>query len=127
MTDGANPLTSRATSPVDSRPPMPASQLRAFVDAFDTLGYDTAPLLTSCGLGRTTLDDPDALIPCAACGDFFARALAARPMANLGVRLAAVTPTGAFPLLDYLALTADDVGQAFTRVARYFRLTNAPM
>lgn len=127
MTDGANRLTPRATFPADPRPPMPASQFRVFVEAFDRLGYDTTQLLRSCGVGRTTLADPDGLIPCSTSGDFIARALAARPMANVGVRLASVTPTGAFPLLDYLALTSDDVGQAFKRVARYFRLVNAPM
>ena len=59
MTDGANRLTPRATLPADTRPPMPALQFRAFVDAFDRLGYDTTQLLTSCGVGRTTLADPD--------------------------------------------------------------------
>src|SRR4030095_11005342 len=127
MTDGANRLTPRATFPADPRPPMPASQFRAFVEAFDRLGYETTQLLRSCGVGRTTLADPDGLIPCSTSGDFFARALAARPMANAGVRLASVTATGAFSLLDYVALTPDDVGQAFKRVARCFRLVNAPM
>jgi AraC-like DNA-binding protein len=127
MTEGANRLTSRATFSADVGPPMPALQFRAFVDAFGRLGYDTPALLMSCGLQSADLTDPDGLVPYSACGDFFRRACEIRRMANLGVRLAAVTPTGAFPLLDYLALTSDDVGQAFTRVARYFRLANAPL
>src|SRR5262245_47334673 len=107
MTERANRLTSRASFSADVGPPMSALQFRAFVDAFGRLGYDTAALLMASGLQGADLTDPDGLVPCSACGDFFGRARQMRPMANLGVRLAAVTPTGAFPLLDYLALTSD--------------------
>jgi len=127
MTEGANQLTSRATFAAGPRPPVAAPQFLAFVSAFERLGYDTEALLVACGLQKSALADPDGQIPCAECGRFIGRALAVRPMANPGVRLGAATPTGTFPLLDYLALSSDDVGQAFKQVARYLRLVSAPL
>ena len=127
MTDGAKQLTSRATSSGGTGPFIPAQQFRAFVDAFERLGYHVDALLAAAGLRRTDLFDPDALVPSSACGDFIGRALHTRPLANIGVRLAAATPTGTFALLDYLALTSADVGEAFRRVAQYIRLASAPM
>jgi AraC-like DNA-binding protein len=99
---------------------------RAWVDAFERLGYDAGRLLSEVGLERRGLDDPDALIPCAVVGDFVARTQRARPLQNLWTRLASETPVGAFPLLDYLILTADSVGDSCKQFARYVRLVGAP-
>jgi hypothetical protein len=41
----------------------------------------------------------------------FCRALEERPMKNAGMRLATVTPIGAFPLIDYLIVTSRNVGE----------------
>jgi hypothetical protein len=38
-------------------------------------------------------------------------ALELRPMKNVGMRLATVTPFGAFPLIDYLIATSQSVGR----------------
>jgi AraC-like DNA-binding protein len=46
-------------------------------------------------------------------------------VANLGARTAAVTPIGAYPLLDYLVVTADTVGDALEQLVRYFQLAAA--
>ena len=43
-------------------------------------------------------------------------------MKNAGMRLATVTPFGAFPLIDYLIATSQNVGEGLTRLARYLRL-----
>jgi AraC-like DNA-binding protein len=126
MTAGANLLTSRATNQGPGGPPTPVVQFRAFVDAFERLGYDMAGLLEAIGLRRSDLEDPDALIPCAVTGALFARAQQMRPLKNLWTRLAAVTPLGAFRLLDYLILTSDSVGDGFKQLARYFQLIGAP-
>ena len=50
------------------------------------------------------------------------QALTLRPMKNVGVRLATVTPFGAFPLIDYLIATSQSVGEGLTRLAHYLRL-----
>jgi AraC-like DNA-binding protein len=127
MTAGANPLTVRATPASVAGPPTPAGQFRAFVDAFERLGYDVTRLLRAIGVQRADLDDPDALIPCAASGALFAQAMRERPLHNLGMHLAAQTPIGAFGLLDYLVLTADTVADGWTLLARYLRrLAGAP-
>jgi AraC-like DNA-binding protein len=126
MTAGANSLASGATRQSTGAPPTPALQFRAFVDAFERLGYDVDRLLDAIGRRRSDLDDPDALIPCAGTGALFEQAQRIRPLKNLWTRLATVTPIGAFRLFDYLILTSDNVGDAFKQMARYFRLTGAP-
>jgi AraC-like DNA-binding protein len=126
MTADANLLTSRATSEGQEAPPTPVVQFLAWVDAFERLGYDVGDLLEAAGLTRSDLADPDALIPCAACGAMFVRARQARPLKNLWARLAIETPMTAFPLLDYLVHTSDDVGEGFKQLGRYLRLVGAP-
>jgi Arabinose-binding domain of AraC transcription regulator, N-term len=126
MTAGADPLTSRATSQATSGPPTPVVQFRAFVDAFERLGYDVSRLLADIGVKRSELDDPDALIPCAVTGALFSPAQEIRPIKNLWTELAVETPLGAFRLLDYLILTSDTVGDGFKQNARYFGLVGAP-
>jgi hypothetical protein len=46
-------------------------------------------------------------------------------MKNAGMRLATVTPFGAFPLIDYLIATSQNVGEGLTRLRRYLRLAEA--
>ena len=96
-----------------------------FVDALERLNYRVESLLADAGIRRADLDDPDARIPCAAWGAMFRRALEQRPMKNVGMRLATVTPFGAFPLIDYLIATSQNVGEGLTRLARYLRLVEA--
>jgi AraC-like DNA-binding protein len=126
MTADANPLTAGATGRIETPPPTPVVQFRAWVDAFERLGYDVDSLLADISLTRSDLADPDLLIPCDVVGAFFRRSQQVRPLKNLWTRLGAVTPLGAIPLLDYLILTSDTVGQGFEQEARYFRLLNAP-
>jgi AraC-like DNA-binding protein len=126
MMAGANVLTARATNRRLTGSLTPVGQFRAFLHAFDRLGYDVNRLLGESGVRRSDIDQPDAFLPPETCAAFFARALQERPLKNLGVRLAAVTPLGAFPLLDYLVLSSEDVGDAFSQLARHLRVTGAP-
>ena len=56
----------------------------------------------------------------------FGYAMRTRPLKNLGMKLAAETRIGAFPLLDYLIVTCESVAQGVNQLARYFRLNDAP-
>ena len=127
MTADANPLTSRATAPSSVAPPVPVGQVRPFVEAFERLGYPVESVLSALHVNREQLLDPDALIPCEALGGLFAQMIGRRPLPNLGLRLAAETSIGAYPLLDYLAVTSDTVGQALQQLARYFQLLGTPV
>jgi hypothetical protein len=93
----------------------------AFVDSFARLGYDTKTLLNGVGMEPALLRNPDALIPCQQFGALIGAAQTARPMRNLMLHLAAATPIGAFPLLDYLILTCGTVGEGLTQLARFLR------
>ena len=129
MTARANKLTKRASMPDPASaqgPPSPANVVRVFVNGLERLGYDPESLLASAGLRRSDLADPDARISCTAIGGIFAAAMKQRPLKNLAARLAAETPMGAFPLLDYLVLTSETVGDGLKQLARFFRLTEAP-
>ena len=102
-----------------------ASNLGVFVDAMERLGYRIEPLLAEAGVNRTALENPDARIPRSVWGPVFSRALERSPMKNAGMRVATVTPFGAFPLIDYLIATSQNVGEGVTRLGRYLRLAEA--
>lgn len=128
MTVRADRLTKRAKTPDQAgsvRSSHPAGSVRVFVHALERLDYCMEPLLANAGIRRADLDDPDARIPRTVWGPLFCRALAQRPMKNAGMRLATVTPLGAFPLVDYLIATSENVGEGLTRLARYLRLAEA--
>jgi AraC-like DNA-binding protein len=128
MTVRADRLTARAKTPDQAgsaRSSYPASSARVFVDALERLDYRMEPLLANAGIRRADLDDPDARVAVAVWGPMFRRALEQRPMKNAGMRLATVTPIGAFPLIDYLIMTSQNVGEGLTRLARYLRLAEA--
>jgi AraC-like DNA-binding protein len=126
MTPRANRLTARATSRVSPAPLTPAAPFRAYVDAFERLGYDVNSLLAGAGARRADLLDPDALIPTEVCRGFLQGALQQKRPANIGVRLAEVTPIGAFPLLDYLVVTSERVSEGCRQLSRYLRLVGDP-
>jgi AraC-like DNA-binding protein len=128
MTARADRLTKRAKTANRAssvRSSYPASSARVFVDALERLNCCTEPLLANAGIRRADLHDPDARIPCAVWGRMFSRALEQRPMTNAGMRLATVTPLGAFPLIDYLIATSQNVGEGLRRLARYLPLVEA--
>jgi AraC-like DNA-binding protein len=129
MTERAKEVTKRATRSGADRGVAqvnPAALVRVFVDALGRLGYDTGSLLADAGVRRSDLDDPDGHITCQATGALLAAATERKPIGNLGVRLAAETPLGAFPLVDYLVLTSANVGAGLRQLARYLRLVEAP-
>jgi len=133
MTARANRLTDRATNDRARRPSkstapsQAASDMRVFVDALVRLGFDADPLLAAAGIPRADLDDPDGRIPCASVDAMFGHAMRQRPIKNLGARIAAVTPIGAFPMIDYLVVTSDSVSAGLKQLARYHRLVGVPI
>jgi AraC-like DNA-binding protein len=130
MTARADRLTHRAKTldrTAASGPSDPARIVRVFIAALDRLGYDIDPVLAQAGLCRSDFErDPDARIPCALIVPVFQRAVQHRPIKNPGVKVAAVTPIGTFPLLDYVMVTCDTVGDGIGQLARYFRLIDDP-
>src|SRR4029453_3029199 len=107
MTANANSLTARAT-PDGSN--FPSGRGRAVLEALGRLGYDV-PRLAAEGAppGPADLDDLDSLAVCNAVPAILELALRTRPLPNAGVRLAAATPLGAYPLIDYLIVTSENV------------------
>jgi AraC-like DNA-binding protein len=139
MTEGANRVTRRAnvnasraaagaSSTLEpSAPLVGAGAIRAFGDALERLGYDVDALLAGAGLRRRELEDPDAMVPCAAMSQLIGGAVAERRHSDLAAQLAHVTPVGAHPLLDYLVLTSDTVADALEQLVRYFHVTRSPV
>jgi AraC-like DNA-binding protein len=101
--------------------------VRGLLEAFARLGHDVPALVAAAGLTPHDLEDPDARIGADTVGAVFGTAQQRRPVANLSLRLAQETMLGFFPLIDYLIVTADTVGDGMRRFARYARLTGAPM
>lgn len=90
----------------------------------EQLGYDLDGPLASAGLQRADFEDLDSYISPTACALVFARARQQRRVPNLALHLALRTPVGTTPLLDYLIVSSDSVGQGLQRLARYLRLVN---
>lgn len=104
----------------------PSSTLRVFVAGLVRLGYKSASLLSAAGVTAEQLEDPDGRVPCMSIPAVISYAMRTRPVKNLGIKLAAETPIGAFQLLDYLIVTSENVGQGMRQLARYLRLSEAP-
>lgn len=127
MTAHAKSLTKSATPASRVPPTAPMADLRTFVHAFERLGHDGDELLATVGLSRRDLNDPDRRVACEIVGTLFARAQQQRFTPNLGLAIAQATPLGAYPLLDYLVLTADTVGHSLALLSRYLRVTASPV
>jgi AraC-like DNA-binding protein len=104
----------------------PSSTLRVFVSGLARLGYETATLLSAAGVTAEQLEDPDGRVPCMSIPAVISHAMRTRPVKNLGIKVAAQTPIGAFQLLDYLIVTSENVGKGMQQLARYLRLSEAP-
>jgi AraC-like DNA-binding protein len=92
--------------------------------ALERLGYDIDSLLAPFGLTRTELDDPDGRLPARVCAEIFSAIQRERRVKHLALRIAAETPIGAYPLLDYLVSSAESVGEGLKQLARYLDLVN---
>ena len=128
MTADANSLTASATVPAAaavSPLTLPAHDLRVILDGLGRLGHDVDTLMAAAGLGEADFTEPDARVRCDAYGEVWCRAQQTRFTPNLALELARVTPLGAWPLLDYLVVTADTVGAGVRQLERYFRLTGS--
>jgi AraC-like DNA-binding protein len=123
MTEGNPPESIRdGTARTES-----IGNIRIFIEALERLGYDGDELLQAIQLRRSDFNDPDGRVPCSLVGAMFGRAMQERPLKNLGTRIAAETPIGAFPLIDYLVLTSESVGQGLRKLSQYFRLVDFPV
>jgi AraC-like DNA-binding protein len=120
LTNGARTQQSRRVSTT-----IGGHNVRAFVNALERLGYNVESLLAQAMVNRSDLDDPDARIRCDAMPAIVRAAMTERPLSNLGARMAAETPIGAFPLIDYLVVTSETVAAGLAQLARYFRLADA--
>ena len=125
MMPGANSLTDRASR--WELQATPARALFAMIDAYGRLGYEVAPLIAAAGLRPLDREDPDAVVACAVYETVIERACQQRALPNMALRLAAETPIGAYPLLDYLVVASGSVSEGFRQLVRYLRLYNAPV
>jgi len=127
MTPRDNRVTGAATK-TPSAPPSDevhaAGEVRGMLRVLEQLGYDLDALLASAGLQRRDVADPDALLPSSACATVFENAHRERRVRNLALQLAQRTPVGTNPLLDYLIVSSDSVGQGLERLTRYLALVN---
>ena len=130
MAARANSLTNRVTPPAPagvSMPTLPAGDFQVLIEGLQQLGYDVLAALAAAGLTEVSVEDPDARVPCDAYSRLVASAQRAKFTPNLALAIAAQTPVGAYPLLDYLVATSETVGAGIHQLARYFRLVSAPI
>src|SRR5262245_32533797 len=127
MTPRDNRVTRRAM-PASRAPrtgePHDTREARGMLRVLPQLGFDLEALLAAAGLHRRDVEEEEAVIAPAACAAVFAAAGKERRVPNLALQLALRTPVGATPLLDYLVVSAESVGEGLRRLARYLRLVN---
>jgi AraC-like DNA-binding protein len=127
MTPDDNRVTLRA-APARSTPPAAEAhdtrELRGMLRVLPQLGYDLDALLAAAGLRREDVENPDTLIAPSACAAVFSAASREKRVRNLPLQLAVRTLVGATPLLDYLIVSSDSVGEGLRRLVRYLRLVN---
>ena len=130
MTDADKSLISSATGAARGRQlssTTPMADIRTFANGFEQLGHDVDALLADVGLTRRDLNDPDRRIACEVAGSLISRAQQKHFTPNLGLAVALATPLGAYPLLDYLVVTSDTVGEGLAQLARYLGITASPV
>lgn len=118
---------SSTVSPPRVLPTVTSGSVRALLMGLEHLGHDRPSLLAAGGLREADLTDPDVEFPCTIYPAILSHALRTQPIPNLALKVASVTPIGAYPIVDYLIVTADTVGEGLTQLARYFRLVGAPL
>jgi AraC-like DNA-binding protein len=126
MTARAITLTAGATARLATWT-LSSADARAFLAAFDRLGFDSAHLQKAAGISESDLADSDARISCVAIGAIVETAQRIRYTPNIGLALARATPIGAYALFDYLVLTSDTVADGVRQLARYTRLVGNPV
>src|SRR5215475_3435678 len=124
MIPGDNEMALRATQSGAAPARMHSANLRGMFGALERLGYDIDSLLTPFGLTRSELDDPDGRLPARVCAEIFAAIKREGRVKNLALCIAVETPTGAYPLLDYLVCSAESVGEGLKQLSRYLSLVN---
>ncbi len=97
---------------------------RALLGACDRLGLDTEVLLRSTGIQRSTVEDPDGRLRGREAGALWAKAYELSGDPVLSLHAAEACPLGAYKVIDYMAVSARTVGEAFRCVTRYFPLIN---
>src|SRR5262245_1973306 len=124
MTTNDKRVTRRDSARGTPADPHDVREVRGMLRVLEELGYDLNALLESAGLRRSDVENPDVYIDPAACAAVFTSAVRERRVVNLAAQLALRTPVGAAPLLDYLVVSSDSVGQGLERLTRYLRLVN---
>jgi len=119
-------MYAKTPQPIAGIPTQPAATLRVFVTSLGRLGYSTDTLLAASGVSTAQVDDPDGRVPCTSIPAVICEVMQTRPLTNLGIKVAAETPVGAFQLLDYLIVTCENVCEATKQLARYLRISEAP-
>jgi AraC-like DNA-binding protein len=97
---------------------------RALLEACARLGIDPDEVLRQAGLCREHLEPSDRRLTREQASALWAAAYRVSGDPDLALHAAEATPFGAYRVIDYLALNAASVGEAFERCAHYFPLIN---
>ena len=98
---------------------------RALLDACEQLGLDVQAMLDGVGLERSTVYDPDARIPGEKVAALWKQAHERSGDPHLALHAVEALPYGAYKVIDFLAGSSRSVGEALTRLSRYFPLINS--
>lgn len=93
--------------------------LRMFAAGAEARGLDVAPIFAASGIDRTVLRHCGVRVAATAAMDVWARSTSALADPTFALTIGERLPLGQLNLIDYLAITSANVGDALGRVARY--------
>lgn len=99
-----------------------STHVRALLRGLDAVGLRAVELQRAVGVGDEVLADPDQFVPAATVHALWERAVACDPSPDLGLRVGAAVPAGAFDVYDYLMPACATLGDAMHAIARLHRV-----
>lgn len=97
---------------------------RMVLEACETRGIYSEPILQRAGIARATLEDPEGRLSLDQMQRFWQEALAQSGDPALGFHAGGAAPHGFYGLLDYIISYSNTVGDALTRFGDYLPLIN---
>lgn len=96
--------------------------VRNLLSELERRGADASTVRREAGFDESTLADPDSRLDTDRSFRAWEAAVAVTGEADLGLRVAAAQPAGAFDLLEYAFRASPTLGRAFEQLARYRRV-----
>lgn len=106
---------------------IPSISIKAALDGFEVLGFNTSDLLNAIGIDSALFHDPFASVPDELFGQLWMYAFKQDPDPTLPTRVGLAVPYNAFGMLDHLVGSSTTIGEAFQVLNLFLWLVSIDM